>query len=118
MQIRKFSKHLGDSNNLEKVLHDTYKVLRGNISYGGNTQNGLKPDNIDGSFGSTTDTGLADTLFSVTHNLNRIPIGFHVINQDKAGSFYGTPTSLTDWTTTTIYLKCNVAHVAATFFIF
>jgi hypothetical protein len=122
MQVRKPSKHLiGDGDNHEKVLRDVYKALRGNISYGrpgNNVTNpglGLVTDNIDGNFGTTSDSGVADTQFVVTHNLNRVPIGFHVVRQNKAGSFYDSGTA---WTTTQIFLKCNVANVAATFFIF
>lgn len=122
MQVRKPQKHIiGEGNNHEKVLKDIYKALRGNISYGqqgANPQNptlGLVTDNIDGAFGSTGDTGAIDTQFTITHNLNRIPIGFHVVRQNKAGSFYDSGTA---WTTTQIFLKCNAANVAATFFIF
>lgn len=122
MQVRKPSKHaIGDENNHEKVLKDVYKALRGNISYGQqgfNAQNisiGLVTDNIDGNFGNTSDSGAMDTEFAVTHNLNRIPIGFHVVRQNKAGSFYDSGTA---WTTTQIFLKCNVANATATFFIF
>jgi hypothetical protein len=119
MQIRKISTHLIDKGeNTRQVLKDVYKVLRGNISYGGMTQSGLQPDNIDGVYGTIADSGTVDTLFTVNHTLNRIPIGFHVINQNKAGSFYGTPTSFTTWSSTQIFLKCNAANVAATFFIF
>jgi hypothetical protein len=101
-----------------KVLRDVYKALRGNISYGrqsGNLDTGLSPDNIDGAFGVVSDTGVVNTQFSVTHNLNRIPIGYHVIMQNKAGSFY---TSGTAWTDTQIFLKCSVANVSVRFFIF
>jgi hypothetical protein len=122
MQVRKPSKHVvGEGNNHEKVLKDVYKALRGNISYGqqgfdsANPTLGLVTDNIDGAFGTTSDSGAADTQFTVTHNLNRLPIGFHVVRQNKAGSFYDSGTT---WTTTQIFLKCNVANVAATFFIF
>jgi hypothetical protein len=122
MQIRKPSKHVvGEGNNHEKVLKDTYKALRGNISYGtqGNNPNnptlGLVTDNISGNFGTVSNSGAADTEFAVTHNLNRVPIGFHVIRQSLAGSFYDSGTA---WTTTKIFLKCNAANVAATFFIF
>jgi hypothetical protein len=101
-----------------KVLKDIYKALRGNISYGRQSSDlttGLSTDNIDGAFATTSNTGAADTEFSLTHNLNRIPIGQHVIKQNKAGSFYASGTA---WTDTKIFLKCNVANVSATFFIF
>lgn len=122
MQVRKPSKHVvGEGDNHEKVLKDVYKALRGNISYGGQGTNasdptlGLVTDNIDGNFGITSDSGAADTEFAVTHNLNRVPIGFHVVRQNKAGSFYDSGTA---WTTTQIFLKCSAANAAATFFIF
>ena len=121
MQIRKPSTHLISDNNHVEVLKDIYKALRGNMSYGHTGYNksnpilGLVPDNIDGNFGTVSDTGTANTEFSVTHNLNRVPIGFHVIRQNLAASFYDSGTA---WTTTQIFLKCNVANVAATFFMF
>src|SRR5262249_14994748 len=103
------------------VLKDVYKALRGNISYGGQGSNpsnptlGLVTDNIDGNWGTVSDSGVADTEFVVTHNLNRVPIGFHVVRQSAAGSFYDSGTA---WTSTQIFLKCSAANVAATFFIF
>lgn len=121
MQVRKPSTHLINDTNHVEVLKDVYKALRGNISYGHAGYNkhnptlGLVPDNVDGNFCSITNTGLADTEFAVTHNLNRVPIGFHVVRQNKAGSFYDSGTA---WTKTQIFLKCNVANVAATFFVF
>lgn len=122
MRVRKPSSHVaGEVNNHVEMIKDVYKALRGNISYGqqgfnaNNIGINLVPDNIDGNFGSIADTGPADTQFSVTHNLNRVPIGFHVIRQNLAGSFYDSGTT---WTTTEIFLKCSVAHVTATFFIF
>jgi hypothetical protein len=119
MQIRKISLPFkGEKTNIDKVLRDVYKAFRGNISYGGMTQSGLKTDNIDGAYGVISNSGLANIEFAVVHNLNRIPVGFHVINQSLAGSFYGTPTLGTAWTKTNIYIKCNTANVAATLFIF
>lgn len=125
MQIRKLAKYLleGGSNH-EHVMNDIYKAINGRISYGqtgsdprdpNNLSTGLVQDNIDGAWGKIADTGVADTQFTVTHNLLRVPIGFHVVRQSKAGSFYDSGTT---WTKTQIFLKCNVANVAATFFIF
>lgn len=121
MRVRKPSKHLSGSDNHGEVLKDVYKALRGNISYGRQGQNatvpqgGLVTDNIDGAFGSIADSGSANTQFAVTHNLNRVPIGFHVIRQNNDGSFYDSGAT---WTTTQIFLKCGNANVGATFFIF
>jgi hypothetical protein len=60
---------------------------------------------------SVADTGDANTEFSVTHHLDRVPVGFFVTNTDKAVSVYDSGTA---WTSTTIYLKANVANAAIT----
>lgn len=60
-------------------------------------------------------TGNANTEFSVDHNLNRTPTGFILTKSDKACSIYDSGTS---WTTSTIYLKCNVANAAITITVF
>ncbi|HEY4798772.1 MAG TPA: hypothetical protein VII99_06810 [Bacteroidia bacterium] len=124
MQIRKFSKHIvGEGDNSEKVLKDVYKALRGNISFGKQGANvanptlGLVTDNIDGAFATINDSGPANSQFALTHNLNRIPIGYICIRQDESGSFYDDNTTAV-WTTTQIFLKSDAAHEAATFFIF
>lgn len=64
---------------------------------------------------STADTGTADTEFTITHPLGRIPAGFLVTRIDKAGTVYdsGTP-----WTNTTIYLKCSAASAVVTLRVF
>lgn len=124
MQVRKPSSHFDKDNNHVEMMKDTYRALRGNISYGGpgfkpgdpnNTATGLVIDNIDGAWGKIADTGPADTEFVINHNLLSVPVGFHVVRQNKAGSFYDSGTA---WTKTQIFLKCNVANVAATFFVF
>lgn len=124
MQIRNPANHAEGENNHVEVLRDVHKALRKNISYGrlgwnsqdpNNAATGMVVDNIDGAWGKIADTGIADTQFTVTHNLLRVPVGFHVVRQSKAGSFYDSGVT---WTNTQIFLKCNVANVAATFFIF
>lgn len=57
------------------------------------------------------DTGNANTEFSVTHHLDRVPVGFFVTNADKAVSVYASGTA---WTSTTIYLKADAANAAIT----
>ena len=122
MQPRKPSEHIvGEPNNHKKVLKDIYKVLRGNVSFGQQGSNphdttiGLVEDNMDGVFAHVDNTGFANLQFIVDHTLNRVPIGYFVIRQDHAGSFYD---SGTDWTETQIFLKCDANGVEATFFIF
>ena len=64
---------------------------------------------------TVANSGNADTEFSVTHHLGRTPTGFIVTDIDKAGIVYD---SGTVWTTSLIYLKCNVATAAFTLTVF
>ena len=54
------------------------------------------------------DTGTADTEFTVSHDLNRIPVYYLVVYSDKACSVYDSGTA---WTDSEIYLKCDAANV-------
>jgi hypothetical protein len=85
------------------------RVLAGNISFGqSNTDAGKNTDTV---YASGTSNATQNAAFSVNHQLGRIPVGFHVINKDKAGDFYASGTA---WTATTISLKCTVASVTFT----
>lgn len=64
---------------------------------------------------SVADTGDADTEFSITTHSGRVSSGFILTKSDKACAIYD---SGTEWTTTTIYLKCNVANAAITLTVF
>ncbi len=97
-----------------KVLQRTYKILRGNVSYGN-----LDPTdvgrNIDAYPVKATTPGVINTEFAVTHGLNRIPVGFHVVNKSGIVDLYQ---STTPWTTTKIYLKASVININVTLLIF
>lgn len=98
---------------LRKLYEQLARVINGGISFGdgGNEVS----DNIDGVWENVADTGAADTDFTVTHNLGRIPNGWLSVEQDKAGIYYlGSVTA----TETEITLKCSVANVAVRLFIF
>ena len=58
---------------------------------------------------SVSDTGNADTEFSVTHHLGRVPAGFILTKSDAACAIYDSGTA---WTDGLVYLKCNAANVA------
>lgn len=64
---------------------------------------------------SVADTGNADTEFSITHHLQRIPEGFIVTKIDKVGIIYK---STTAWKDTTVYLKCSAANAAVELYLF
>lgn len=62
-----------------------------------------------------SDTGNADTEFTVTHHLGRTPTGFIVTNTDKAAQVYDSGTA---WTSTSVYLKSATANCAVTVTVF
>ena len=93
-------------------------VINSHITFGNPTVNIVtQPQgkgNIDGAWASVLTPNTANTEFSFAHNLNRVPVGFIVVSIDQAGIVYN---STTTWTTTSIYLKCNVASANIVIFI-
>ena len=73
--------------------------------------NGIVPtDNHDSVIYDVSDTGNANTEFSFSHGLGRIPVYYRIIKQDKAGSVY----TSTAHTIDTAYFKTDGANVALT----
>lgn len=72
-------------------------------------------DNVDCVLVSFTSNGVANTEDAVSHTLGKVPTGFIVYRLDKAAVVYDSGTT---WTTTNIYLKCNVASVAYKIIVF
>jgi hypothetical protein len=97
---------------LSWLWEEIARVINGNLSLGNPTDG---PDNIDGAWATTTTPGVADTEFALTHNLQRVPIGWLTVSIDKAAIIYDGGTA---WTTAVINLKSNVATVALTIFVF
>jgi hypothetical protein len=102
----------GPESNL--ITRNHARILSGHISYGSAPVNTDLSRNIDGVWATVADTGTANTTFSVTHVLGRVPIGFHVMRNNTAGVVYDSGTA---WTSTTMSLKCSVAHAALTLFL-
>jgi hypothetical protein len=78
--------------------------------------------NIDGTWPGTlaggymiTTPGVANTQFTVTHNLGRIPVGYDVRSIDAAAHVYDS--NKAGWTKTTMLLKCDVATVHLVLFV-
>lgn len=72
-------------------------------------------DNVDCRTISYTSNAVANTQDTVAHTLGKVPIGYIVVSQDKAGIVYNGGTT---WTTTNIYLKNSVASVATKIIVF
>ncbi|KKL13084.1 hypothetical protein LCGC14_2529300 [marine sediment metagenome] len=64
---------------------------------------------------TVADTGNVNTEFSITHHLGRVPNGFIITKSDKACNVYDSGTT---WTTSLVYLKCDIANTALSLKIF
>jgi len=98
---------------LRKLYEQLARIVNGQISFG-DSLNSIS-DNIAGTWVSTTTPAVANTDFTVVHNLGRLPSGWIVAMQDKAASVY---LGATLATTTDLTLRCSVASVAVRLFIF
>lgn len=105
--------HGKDRNNYERVHDRVYDILNQGVSNGGNPHSGgfvagihSIPGNTDSVHVNVQAAGVANTEFAVTHNLGRIPVGFRVADRNNVGNAYNSGTA---WTTTQIFLKCDVA---------
>ena len=95
------------------MLEQNAKALS-NVSFGTTISNKDGDMNMQCWKASGTSAGVANTEFSVTHNLAHVPFGFMVVSTDKAAHIYKSTTAWTAATKTslgTIYLKSDVATV-------
>ena len=77
--------------------------------------NGIRPgDNLDAQTVSVTTHTTPGTEVAVAHTLKRVPAGYIVLKRDKEGVIYDGATA---FSTSSIYLKSNVASVTATILI-
>ena len=91
---------------LQRFANDVCKILNRGIIF---------EDNIDCVLVTLTSSATPDVENTVAHTLGKVPKGYLVYGQDKAGSLYkGTTT----WTNSNIYLKSNVASVTFNIIIF
>lgn len=88
-------------SDLLKAFQDVVINLKGLLN------NGLSfADNMDACLVSVTSHGTPGTEFSVTHTLNRKPVGYIVTGKEAAGSVYDGATS---WSNTLLYLKSDLS---------
>lgn len=103
-----------EPSNVTDVLERTHKVLSGNVSHGN-----LNPKdvgrNMDEYPATATTPGVADTQFTINHGLNRVPVGFYLINKSGAVDVYDSGTA---WTKSQIFLKATTINIAIKLLIF
>lgn len=97
-------------------IKNLFLQQQGRITFGDSTS-GEPGNNIAGEFQQFTTDATPDTEFAVAHTLDVIPKGFLTLWQDKAGSLYQGPTTGTAWTSSNVYLKCDVASVEFNIFL-
>lgn len=73
-----------------------------------------KAGNFNAQWITFTSDATPDAENTVAHKLERVPTGYLVGQRNKAGVLYNGSTT---WTTSNIYLKCDVASVTFRIFV-
>lgn len=111
------SKIANDSIKAAKIADNavrTSEIGNGVITLG-SAADGTIAGKLNAKYQVVTSTGLADTEFTVTHQLGRTPVGFLLVKSNKATSVYDSGTA---WTDTSIFLKSSAATAEITLIIF
>ena len=100
---------------LMEILRRIRDVFDGRIDLVTGTKAVPEEGNLYGQVKIYTTNAVANNEDTVAHTLGRAPIGFLILNRDKAGVVYDGGTA---WTATNIYLKCDTASTTVTIWIF
>jgi len=110
---RELTKQVFD--NFVTMLREKYEklsvVVNGQIGFG----DGVNRDNVDLAWISVVAPVTPDTNFTVVHNLNRVPVGYLVVDSDLATNVYR---GSLPGTKTTITLRSSVASVNLKLWVF
>jgi hypothetical protein len=95
-----------------------FGVVNGAIDIGVSTQTNPTnyTGNLSGQWVNVTAPGSANTEFSLTHSLGRIP-SFYWFIADRSCNLYQLPNTGTAWTSTKVYVKCDTASAVLRVFI-
>jgi hypothetical protein len=100
---------LGISTDNTQSVTGLLNLVNGNLSFGnlstGHDQGNLKTQLLQG-----TSPAIANTPFTLTHTLGKIPNGFVVVQKGAVADFIGTASG-NAWSTTTITIICNAISV-------
>ncbi len=103
-------------NHVDTDLKNLFLWSQGRVRFGDGSDNS-NGENIEGQFQVFTSSATPDAENTIAHTLGSVPIGYIVIGQDKAGSLYQKNDTGTAWTSSALYLKCDVASVDFTIFL-
>lgn len=95
---------------LDLNLSKVFAAFRTRVRFG-TVSDGQPGENLEGEWQVFTSHATPDTEFTVAHTLGAIPEGRIIVFQDKAGHLYQNKTTGTNWTSTDVYFKCDVASV-------
>ena len=95
---------------LKKTYQQQATAFNGQVSFG----NGVSKDNIDGTWISVVAPVAPNTDFVVNHNLNRLPVGYLVMQKDRACDVY---TGSVAPTKTQLTLRATVASAVLKLFV-
>jgi len=109
--IKPEQKSLSDFVQMLKTVYQNFiQVLNGNVGFG----DGTIPDNISGSWINVVAPVAPNTDFTVNHNLQRLPVGYWIMQKDRACDVY---TGSVAATTTQLTLRATVASAVLRLFI-
>lgn len=74
----------------------------------GDGATGTQGENISGEFATFTTSATPNAESIIAHGIGAVPVGYIVLNKNKAGDLYSGSTA---WTTTAVSFKCSVASV-------
>src|SRR6267142_1583763 len=95
---------------IKNVYQNLIGVINGRVGFG----DGTLPDNIDGSWINVVAPVAPNTDFTVNHNLQRLPVGYWIMQKDRACDIY---TGSVAATTTQLTLRATVASAVLRLFI-
>jgi hypothetical protein len=95
---------------IRSVYQHLTDVVNGKIGFG----DGTNHDNIDGSWINVVAPAAPNTDFTVTHNLGRIPVGYWLMQKDRACDVY---TGSVAATKTQLTLRATVASAVLRLFV-
>jgi hypothetical protein len=98
---------------IDNDLIQLFTWSKGRVRFG-DIVNGSRGENISGNWLTFTSSATPNAENTITHKVGAIPIGYLVVQQDKAGSLYN---GTTVWSDTKLYLKCSVASVTFKIFL-
>lgn len=103
---------LGDPReplNLTRHAERLALVLNGNVNFGSTMSNKDADQNMNAWKATGTSPGAANTDFTITHSLGRVPLTIVGQDTNNGGLLYRGSVA---WTKTTITLRCTTATAA------